>query len=92
VKIFAKLDVWRKPEKLEQVLLCCQADHQGRKGLENEAYPQAERCKLAYQAAINVDVQSIIGDGFKGKAIKEELDKRRAQAIEQVLTHQQEGK
>ncbi|MGR5219888.1 multifunctional CCA addition/repair protein [Vibrio parahaemolyticus] len=85
VKIFGQLDVWRRPEKLEQVLLCCEADHRGRKGLETTPYPQADRFRTAYQAALKVEVQAIIADGFKGKSIKEELDKRRASAIEKAL-------
>ena len=85
VKIFGQLDVWRRPEKLEQVLLCCEADHRGRKGLETAPYPQADRFRTAYQAALKVEVQAIIADGFKGKGIKEELDKRRASAIEKAL-------
>ncbi|WP_394150868.1 multifunctional CCA addition/repair protein [Vibrio maritimus] len=85
VKIFGQLDVWRKPEKLEQVLVCCEADHRGRKGLEKEPYPQAERFMTAYRAAVGVNVQTIIADGFKGQAIKEELDKRRIKAVEMAL-------
>ena len=27
LKVLGLLDVWRKPERLEQVLLCCEADH-----------------------------------------------------------------
>ncbi|MGF1750260.1 multifunctional CCA addition/repair protein [Vibrio cionasavignyae] len=85
VKIFSQLDVWRKPAKLAQVLLCCEADHRGRKGLENQPYPQAERVKQAYHAAINVNVQTIIADGFKGQAIREELEKRKTSAIAEAL-------
>ncbi|MGV2988774.1 multifunctional CCA addition/repair protein [Vibrio sp. E150_011] len=85
IKIFSQLDVWRKPAKLEQILLCCQADHLGRKGLEMMPYPQADRVRAAYQAALSVNVQAIIADGFQGKDIKDELDKRRADAIKQTL-------
>ncbi|MGR5489109.1 multifunctional CCA addition/repair protein, partial [Vibrio alfacsensis] len=60
--------------------------HKGRKGLERAPYPQAERFMQAYQAAICVEVQDIIADGFKGQAIKEELDKRRVKAVEQSLS------
>ncbi|GAL26801.1 hypothetical protein JCM19239_17 [Vibrio variabilis] len=39
----------------------------------------------AYRAAVGVNVQTIIADGFKGQAIKEELDKRRIKAVEMAL-------
>ncbi|ELN9001294.1 multifunctional CCA addition/repair protein [Vibrio cholerae] len=82
LKVLGLLDVWRKPERLEQVLLCCEADHRGRLGLEAEPYPQREIFLRAYQAALSVEVQAVIADGFQGKHIKEELDKRRVSAIE----------
>ncbi|EJL6366763.1 multifunctional CCA addition/repair protein [Vibrio cholerae] len=84
LKVLGLLDVWRKPERLEQVLLCCEADHHGRLGLESEPYPQREIFLRAYQAALGVAVQAVIADGFQGKQIKEELDKRRVSAIEDL--------
>lgn len=81
LKILNKLDAWRKPQRFEQVLLCCQADHAGRLGLENRPYPQKALFEQAYQAAMEIDVQQVIQDGFQGKAIREELDRRRIQAI-----------
>ncbi|ENM5896397.1 multifunctional CCA addition/repair protein [Vibrio mimicus] len=84
LKVLGLLDVWRKPERLEQVLLCCEADHRGRLGLEEKSYPQRDIFLQAYQAALSVEVQAVIRDGFQGKQIKEELDKRRIQAISEV--------
>lgn len=81
LKVLNKVDAWRKPERLEQVLLCCQADHAGRKGLEEMPYPQRHRFEQAYQVALAVDVQSIIRDGFTGSDIKPQLEKRRLDAI-----------
>ncbi|MCR9628271.1 multifunctional CCA addition/repair protein [Vibrio antiquarius] len=85
IKILNKFDVWRKAERLEDILICCQADHAGRKGLEEKPYPQAEIFTRAYQAAAAVDVQSIIKDGFKGPAIRDELEKRRIEAVRVTL-------
>lgn len=81
LKILNKLDVWRKPERLEEVLLCCQADHSGRLGCEENPYPQKAIFDAAYQAALSIDVKDIIADGFQGKAIRDELEKRRIEAI-----------
>ncbi|ENM5852402.1 multifunctional CCA addition/repair protein [Vibrio mimicus] len=84
LKVLGLLDVWRKPERLEQVLLCCEADHRGRLGLEDKPYPQRDIFLRAYQAALSVEVQAVIRDGFHGKQIKEELDKRRIQVISEI--------
>ncbi len=84
VKILNKLDVWRKPERLNDILLCCQADHVGRLGCENNPYPQKAIFKAAYQAALSIEVKDIIADGFQGKAIRDELEKRRIEAISAI--------
>ncbi len=84
LKVLDSLDVWRKPERLEQVLLSCMADSRGRTGFEDIDYPQRDYFKQAYQAALEVDVQSIIADGFKGKDIRDQLSQRRVDAIQGV--------
>ncbi|MEI8655283.1 MULTISPECIES: multifunctional CCA addition/repair protein [Vibrio] len=86
LKILNKLDVWRKPERLEEVLLCCQADHSGRLGCEENPYPQKAIFEAAYQAALSIDVKDIIADGFQGKAIRDELEKRRIEAISSLIS------
>jgi tRNA nucleotidyltransferase (CCA-adding enzyme) len=84
LKIFNQLDVWRKAEKLPLVLLACMADHLGREGLSDQPYPQKALLENAYRAALSIDVKQVIADGFQGKAIKEELDRRRIQAIAEL--------
>lgn len=84
LKILNKLDVWRKPERLKQLLICCEADHRGRLGLEDNPYPQTSIFNQAYQAALRADVQDVIRDGFTGKNIREELDRRRLNFIKEI--------
>lgn len=81
LKLLNQMDTWRKPARFEQILLCCQADHQGRKGLEHLPYLPKMRMNAYYQAANAINVQSIISQGFSGKAIRDELDKQRIEAI-----------
>ena len=84
LKVLNKFDVWRKPERLEDILLCCMADSRGRTGFEDIDYPQKALFEQAYQAALAVNVQDIIKDGFKGADIRTEMEKRRVEAIRQV--------
>nr|WP_275666176.1 multifunctional CCA addition/repair protein [Vibrio sp. Isolate23] len=84
LKVLNSFDVWRKPERLKDILLCCMADNRGRTGFEDAEYPQMDLFERAYQAALAVDVQDIIQDGFKGAAIREEMEKRRVKAIEEA--------
>ncbi|RYU69986.1 multifunctional CCA addition/repair protein [Aliivibrio finisterrensis] len=85
IKILDKMDVWRKPERLEPILLCCQADHAGRLGLESEPYPQKTRFEMAFEAAKNVEVKEVVAAGFKGPEIRDELTKRRIEAVKDKL-------
>ncbi|MGC9403110.1 multifunctional CCA addition/repair protein [Vibrio genomosp. F10 str. 9ZC157] len=82
LKILNKFDVWRKPERLNDILLCCMADSRGRTGFEDIDYPQKAIFESAYKAALSVNVQDIISDGFSGKEIRTEMDNRRIEAIE----------
>ena len=83
--VFNRCDAWRRPERFEDMLLTCKADGRGRTGFEDIPYRQADYLLDALAACQQVDVQSIIADGHKGKAIKEQLDKKRIQVINDVL-------
>lgn len=81
LKVFNALDVWRKPQRFFDFLLACEADARGRLGLSQRAYPQAALATRYFEAANHVDVQQVIEDGFEKQAIREELDRRRIDAI-----------
>lgn len=84
IKLFNALDVWRKPKRFFDFLLACEADAKGRLGFENRDYSQAELTKSYYYAAMEVDVQQVIQDGFEKQAIREELNKRRIYTIKRI--------
>ena len=85
IKLFDQIDVWRKPERIEQLILCSQADVRGRTGHEEDAYPQGELLAAAFAAAQAVAVKPIVEAGFKGKEIKEQLALCRTDAVKQCL-------
>ena len=51
VKLLSGLDAFRRPERLEQFLLVCEADYRGRQGFHQCPYPQADDLRALYQAA-----------------------------------------
>ena len=83
VKLFNTFDVWRKPLRFMEFLLVCFADTRGRKGFEHSQYPQQEFALALYQAALKVDVKSIIAAGFEHKAIRDQLNRGRIFAVKQ---------
>lgn len=84
IKLFNALDVWRKPKRFFDFLLACEADARGRLGFEQRDYPQPKLAKAYYQAAMEIDVQQVIQDGFEKQAIREELNKRRVYAVRSI--------
>jgi tRNA nucleotidyltransferase (CCA-adding enzyme) len=84
LKLFDRLDVWRKPERLSQLLLCCQADFHGRLGFAEREYLQPTYVQEAYEAAAAIAVRPIVEAGYTGEAIRQQLSRRRIFAIRDV--------
>ncbi|UAL42774.1 multifunctional CCA addition/repair protein [Shewanella inventionis] len=81
IKLFDKADLWRKPQRLTDLLTCCHGDIRGRTGFEQASYPQAEYLQQCYKLAVQVDVQAIIAAGHQGAAIKAELQLARTLVV-----------
>lgn len=90
LKFFDGIDLWRKPERLELLLLCCIADLRGRTGFEQAEYPQAEYLRALAAAARAVDIKALVTAGHKGEAMKQAVAKSRLHNIEQVKQHMAE--
>lgn len=90
ITLFDKTDAWRKPQRFEQILLACKADLKGRDGFEHKQYPQFHFAQNLLSAANNVEVKDIIQAGFAGKAIRDELTKRRITEVQAVLNNKQQ--
>ena len=85
VRTLEALDAFRRPERFEHYLLACEADIRGRAGMEKDPVPQSDHFRRLRQAANAISVQHIRDAGFEGKAIGEELHRRRVNAVKQVL-------
>ncbi|MDO6460514.1 multifunctional CCA addition/repair protein [Granulosicoccaceae sp. 1_MG-2023] len=81
LKTLYKLDAFRRPQRLEEFLLSCEADARGRSGFEESPYPQRDFLRGACAAAATVNARDIAAAGGDGAAIRERLDKAREQAI-----------
>lgn len=81
LKLLDKMDVWRKPDRLVQLLDACEADMKGRTGFEHHPYPQRQYLMNCYASAQKVSVQDIINRGFSGAEIRTELGRQRTSAI-----------
>lgn len=81
LKLFDAIDVWRKPHRLEQMILTSEADARGRTGFEENPYPQGDYLRAAFRVANAVSVKEVVASGLQGLAIRDELKRRRQQAL-----------
>ncbi len=84
VRLFERLDAFRRPDDLERFILACQADAQGRKGFSQTPYPQGDFLRLTFQAANQVSAAVIVAEGKQGQAVGDELKARRVRAVRDV--------
>lgn len=76
IKLLNVIDVWRKPERLEQVIIASQADANACMNF-NYSYFQGNFLREAYRIISLINTKKIIEDGFKGINICKELYNRR---------------
>lgn len=81
VALFDRIDAWRKPQRVEQLALTSEADARGRTGFENNAYPQGDYLRKAFEIVVNVSTKDVVAAGFKGVEVREELSRRRVKAL-----------
>lgn len=84
LKVLQSNDAFRRPERFEQFLLCCEADARGRTGFENRAYPQADFFRTALKSAQAIDIAAIQKSGFNGKDFGDEVNRQRLQNLFQL--------
>ncbi len=92
VKMFTNIGAFKRPGDLDQFLLVCQADAQGRKGLDDSPYPQAEYVKAIFDEAAAISTEEIAKTGLKGEAFGDELHQRRMYGISQKIVQIQKIK
>jgi tRNA nucleotidyltransferase (CCA-adding enzyme) len=85
LKTLEAIDAFRRPERFEQFLLACEADSRGRPGYEDRDFVQPKIFRDAYHAAVGVSAREVMADGYEGKAIGEEVHRRRIGAIKKAL-------
>jgi len=84
LKILQAADAFRRPERLEGLLLAAEADYRGRKGLQQRPYPQAAHFRACYQAAAAVDTATVAADCKRSELIPEAIYRARVAAIKRV--------
>ncbi|MEQ1963072.1 multifunctional CCA addition/repair protein [Xenorhabdus khoisanae] len=85
--LFNAVDAWRKPQRIEQLIICSEADNHGYTDSEAAPYPQGNYLRKVFTIASQVSVQEVIARGFQGAEIRTELERQRRIAIENWKQH-----
>ena len=81
LRVLESVDAFRRPDRFEQLLIACEADARGRKGLEERDYPQADLFRGAFSAARTVDAAAI-ASSHEGDEIAKIIRQERLAAVE----------
>ena len=91
LKLLERIDAFRRPERLADILLACECDARGRAGREDQAYPQAEYLRQAHAAAGAVPARRFAEQGLRGPEIAAALHQARISAIRRVQSLMREA-
>ncbi len=86
-RLLQRMDVLRRPERVEAFVQACECDSRGRLGLEDREYPQARYILDAMQVVRNIKAADLPPD-VTGPDIGEMLIERRIQAIAELKASQ----
>ena len=79
--LIARCDGFRKPERIDQLGLVCEADKRGRLGLQDSSYPSRALLNKLHAAAMSITFKDIDSTGLQGPQISEGMRRARITAI-----------
>lgn len=77
VRWYEEMRYKNNPSFFKNVLICCQADSQGRLTFENTPYPQKDYLIDFFEAVKNIDISYIVEKNQDGEKIKNAIYRRR---------------
>ncbi|MFT4198911.1 MAG: multifunctional CCA addition/repair protein [Pseudoxanthomonas sp.] len=85
LELFERADAFRKPARIAQLALMCEADKRGRGGAAESDYPQGRELQRLFAAAQAVNARDLAA-GLQGPAVGQALRKARTAAIAAART------
>lgn len=82
-ELLARCDGFRKPARIAQMAIVCEADKRGRTGLQDVPYPQGRALQDALAAAMTVRADDV-ARGLSGPDVGEAMKRARIHAIAQA--------
>ena len=81
LKLLKGLGALKPENRLEEFLLCCEADARGRTGFEDRDYPSSEYLRQARQVAMATNITDLVETGISGAEIGVQLSLRQTAGL-----------
>ncbi|MGP1930230.1 MAG: multifunctional CCA addition/repair protein [Arsenophonus sp. ET-YP4-MAG3] len=81
INIFNQLDSWRKPERINQLAIACEANAKSLFGQKNIVYLQTKFLVEAFKITQKLSTKNIVKQGIKGIEIKNQLNQERIKLL-----------
>ncbi len=91
LRLIEATDAWRRPQRLDDFLIACEADFRGRKNFTEKSYPQAKLVREMADITGRVSTDDINLDGLNGEEVGARLTEARCQAIAAALKKRSAG-
>jgi tRNA nucleotidyltransferase (CCA-adding enzyme) len=85
-ELITRCDGFRRPERMKQLAIVCEADKRGRLGMEASAYPQGALWLAYHRAACKVTTKDLDMSRLSGPAVGDALRAARIEAIKAVMS------
>lgn len=86
LKVLKGCDAFRQPDKFEQLLVVCEADHLGRSGHEDTPYKQKPFWLGALAACKKVDAKALAASGLSGEKMAQAIEQQRMARLDNYKT------
>ncbi len=91
LRLLQQCDAFRRPQRFSLFLLACQADAQGRAGMQDQPYPQRQQLWQIFEACQAIQAGPLLEQGLRGPAIGDALNRERQACIQRWLVRFKAG-
>ena len=88
LELLDRCDVWRRPDRFEQLLLACEADSRGREGFADTPYPQRAWLSELSRKVRSIQARDLLAGGVSKADVAPALRDARLRCIEACLESQ----
>lgn len=85
ISLLERLDAFRRPARLAQVVQACEVDARGRLGLHDRVYAEGQWLLKAFERAKAVDIASVVAQNKDKRFLPEQIHAARTHALAEMM-------